>query len=509
MNVVSPYIYINLTTATCCLFFLLFLLLTYFSKKNMNNIDNLIYKYMLVFNLLSSIFYILFYAFDLVAIFSTNQDFYYKIVYFFSKLAPLMIMYWVMFFCFYTFIMTHEKDKKFMNNFASNRKKIFKFIYLIMIIVGIIHCLEKSEVNLATGMEYHLLIVMNVTLYLVLIISIVNIVKNRKNIEKKKLLPIFAILPIIVTSALFGALDITIVFLLIMITSMNHLMYHTIENPDMKLINELELAKNLAEKASQAKSDFLSSMSHELRTPLNAIVGLTQMLEMTDDWNEVREDAKDIKKSSTNLLELVDTILSVNSIDNGNVEIKNGNYNPYELFDHIVKVNENRIGNKEIQFKVDISNDLPNTLYGDKDKVKTIIDNLLSNAIKYTDAGYVELVVNCFVVKDKCNLRISVSDTGKGIKDEELEHLFDKFYRSQENIDSDISGTGLGLSITKSLVDLFEGKINVNSTYGEGTTFFVTLSQGIVNNSVEPVESKNTSITNEVVDNNENNTEIL
>ena len=491
MNAVSPYIYINLTTASCCLFFLLFLLLTYFSKKNMNNVDNLIYKYMLVFNLLSSIFYILFYVFDLVAIFSTNQDFYYKIVYFFSKLAPLMIMYWAMFFCFYTFIMTHEKDKKFMNNFASNRKKIFKFIYLIMIIVGIIHCLEKSEVNLATGMEYHLLIVMNVTLYFILIISIVNLVKNRKNIEKKKLLPIFAILPIIVISALFGALDITIVFLLIMITSMNHLMYHTIENPDMKLINELELAKNQAEKASQAKSDFLSSMSHELRTPINAIVGLSQMISVNNNVEEMHTDSQDIIVASQKLLELVDSVLDVNKIEANQIEVVEKNYNPLSILNSLSSKISMRIGDKPIEFITDFSPDIPMNLYGDSEKLRIILTNLLTNAIKYTNSGSVTFKVNSVVDKDNCNLEFIVSDTGRGIKEDQMDMLFTKFYRLEEDKDSDIEGTGLGLAITKSLVELMNGKITVNSTYGEGSTFTVTLSQKLegIDQKVEDVSN--------------------
>ena len=501
----GAFVYINLSTMICCFVFTIFLYFIYFTKNNMDNIENKIYKHLLIWNGLVLIPFLI-YQLSILNEASTGV---FNII---NKVYSGTLATWLIIFTFYIIIVTNEHRKKWYSFF--NKKSTFRWFYVFIIIFNIVMnllpindmVLENNEFQSVSGPA----IVLFYTVIMVsIIVSLVTIIINKKNVVKKKIIPFYCLGPLILIAALVVVVIPQYAVIQLFITLTCYLMYHTIENPDAKLVSELTLAKTQAEKASQAKSDFLSSMSHELRTPLNAIVGLTQMLEMTDDWNEVREDAKDIKKSSTNLLELVDTILSVNSIDNGNVEIKNGNYNPYELFDHIVKVNENRIGNKEIQFKVDISNDLPNTLYGDKDKVKTIIDNLLSNAIKYTDAGYVELVVNCFVVKDKCNLRISVSDTGKGIKDEELEHLFDKFYRSQDNIDSDISGTGLGLSITKSLVDLFEGKINVNSTYGEGTTFFVTFSQGIVNNSVEPAESKNTSITNEVVDNNENNTEIL
>ena len=493
MNDISQYIYINLTSATCCLFFLLFLFLTYFSKKNMNNIDNLIYKYMLVFNLLACIFYILFYSFDLVAVFSGHQDFYYQIVYLFSKLAPLMMMYWAVFFCLYTFIITHEKDKEYISKFILNRKKIFRSLYLIMFIVSIFHFAEKSEINLSTGMEYHLLMVMNVTLYFILIVTMVNIIKHRKNIERKKLLPIFAIIPMVIISALFGVIGVTIVILLILITSMNHLMYHTIENPDMKLINELELAKNQAEKASQAKSDFLSSMSHELRTPINAIVGLSQMIEVNDNVDEMHNDSKDIIVASQKLLELVDSVLDVNKIEANQIEIVEKNYNPLSILNSLSSKISMRIGDKPIEFITDFSPDIPMNLYGDSEKLRIILTNLLTNAIKYTNSGSVTFKVNSVVDKDNCNLEFIVSDTGRGIKEDQMDMLFTKFYRLEEDKDSDIEGTGLGLAITKSLVELMNGKITVNSTYGEGSTFTVTLSQKLegIDQKVEDVSNNN------------------
>jgi signal transduction histidine kinase len=277
-----------------------------------------------------------------------------------------------------------------------------------------------------------------------------------------------------------GMINVPIVLLFAMITVINQMMYHTIENPDMKLVNELTLAKDQAEKANHAKSDFLASMSHELKTPLNSIIGLTDVMSDCYDIDEIHTDLKDISSSSRKLLELVDGILTINTLDSNDIQIINSEYSFKSIIDDLDNSVSLRIGDKPIEFRKKISSDLPNTLYGDKDKVKTIINHLVSNAIKYTNEGVVELSIDSIVIKDKCNLRITVTDTGVGIKEEDLANIFDKFYRSEENKDSDISGTGLGLSITKSIVDLMEGKITVNSTVGVGTTFTVTLSQKVV-----------------------------
>ena len=271
-------------------------------------------------------------------------------------------------------------------------------------------------------------------------------------------------------------------------------MFHTIENPDVKLISELELAKSQAEKASQAKSDFLSSMSHELRTPINAITGLSTVIIQNATDQDMRNDATDIYNSSTKLLELVDGILAINKIEASEIEVIKKNYNTNELFESVLKSTRVRIGDKPIELKTYFSEDIPQVLYGDNDKIKTILNNLLSNAAKYTDAGTIKLSVDALKTKDKVNLTITISDTGRGIKEDQIANLFTKFYRSEENKDSDIEGTGLGLAITKSLVELMDGKINVTSDYGSGTTFVVMLSQELaietpqVNNVVEPVQ---------------------
>ena len=159
------------------------------------------------------------------------------------------------------------------------------------------------------------------------------------------------------------------------------------------------------------------------------------------------------------------------------MEIIETNYNPVELFDEVATIAKTRIGEKEIDLICHFAEDIPNTLYGDKGKLKQIITNVLSNAVKYTEEGHIKFNVSCINGRDKSNLQIIITDTGRGIKPDQIDKIFNKFERAEEDKNSTIEGTGLGLAITKSLVEMMGGKILVHSTYGEGSKFTIFLEQ--------------------------------
>ena len=260
------------------------------------------------------------------------------------------------------------------------------------------------------------------------------------------------------------------------------LMYFTIENPDVKMLVQVENARDIAEKANRAKSDFLSSMSHEIRTPLNAIVGMSEDISTYQGElpAQIKEDADDIQTASNTLLEIVGNILDISKIESEKMEINNVEYDFKKEAYNQAKIDSTRIDEKPINFKINIAEDIPDKLLGDKIHIKQVINNLLSNAIKYTEKGEIEFNCKCINQADICNLIISVRDTGRGIKAEYIKKLFTKFERLDIERNTTTEGTGLGLAITKQLVEIMGGKINVQSQFGQGSLFVVNLPQKIV-----------------------------
>lgn len=320
--------------------------------------------------------------------------------------------------------------------------------------------------------------------------SIIAVLCNIKKVDRRHI-PIFAIIFIMILIFILFQLNPYLIVISTALTFINYIMYFTIENPDLNHIKELNIAKDQAEKANRAKTDFLSNMSHEIRTPLNAIVGFSECMLDSNDLKETKEYAGDIVDASKQLLEIVNGILDISKIEANKVEIIPKNYNPREVFDGLRKLVLPRIKEKPIEFKMVFSPDLPGILRGDIAKVKQIILNILTNAAKYTDKGEIIFNVNCINRLDSktCLMYISVKDTGRGIKKDKLETIFSKFERIDEDKNTTTEGTGLGLAITKGLVDLMGGRITVFSKYGEGSTFRIYLEQEII--SMEVPESNN------------------
>lgn len=242
----------------------------------------------------------------------------------------------------------------------------------------------------------------------------------------------------------------------------------------------LKFEKESADSANRAKSEFLAQMSHEIRTPINAVIGMDEMILRETTDKDIRDYALDIKSASKTLLSLVNGVLDFSKIESGKMEISENDYKIEELIDDMVNMIEDRAEKKYLEFHLEIDPKIPRVLKGDDMRIEQVITNLLTNAVKYSEQGSVTLKMDCEKIEaGQCTLYVEVRDTGIGIKEEDMEKLFESFRRLDERKNRNIEGTGLGMAIVQGILTMMDSKIEVRSDYGKGSTFSFRIKQGV------------------------------
>ena len=469
----------------CAIVFSLLLCIMFFGKKRIDLFENNLYGIMLIAVLFDSILVSILHIIAL----STGVDTPLFIVNLFNKIDFLLLIIYCNCVFIYTMLITYTD--------LNNKKKplilvttVFDVMIYFLILINPISILNDGTNFSISGLS---VLLMLITCGLYILLSIIVTIINVNNITKKHI-PILSIVGIIAFLIIIFQVNPYLVIVSISLTFINYIMYFTIENPDVKMIEQLELAKEQAEKANRAKTDFLSSMSHEIRTPLNAISGFSDCILESNSLEEAKENAKDIVDASSTLIEIVNGILDVSKIEAGKLEIINSPYKAKEVFEELATLVTPKMTGKGLDFSYYIAPDIPDVLCGDYANIKKVITNLLSNACKYTEKGFVRYEVNCVTIKNYTRLIISVEDSGRGIKKESIDKMFSKFQRLEEDRNTTIEGTGLGLAITKQLTELMGGKIIVHSIYGKGSKFTVVINQKISDEEIKEKKKYKTTL---------------
>lgn len=456
----------------CNLVYIVILQLIYFLKRKYNFLESKIYKGLLVLSTLVL-------TCDIANIYDSYNNLTVTITNILSKVYFVLLLLWSI--VFFAYVMLSKTDKKYDNLRDLFHKNIFSKIFTIFNIILIILMLFINSGFSSTSMHYY----GNSITYLYIIVTIecifllLSLLYTSRKLSSDKNWSILISIILFLSSFALQVFIPNVLLLSSGVSLVTIFIYFTLENPDIKYIQELNILKEKAEAANKAKTDFLASVSHEIRTPLNVIIGLSESILESNISNTMYEDVKNINQAGEILLEIINNILDITKVEEGKMVLINEPYNLGEVIGELSNIVKVSLSEKPIKFNVTVKGNIPSKIMGDKVKVHQILLNLLTNAVKYTKKGSITLNIDSKIVGNKVLLTFKVIDTGIGIKKSDYDKLFKKFERLDQG-NKNIEGTGLGLVITKQLLNLMNGKISFESTYQKGSTFTVEIEQTIV-----------------------------
>ena len=423
----------------------------FFAKKRLKNIETDLFSFIIVTNLVNIIFAILSYSVEKI-----NGN---PIIN--NVLAKGVII------CFFTFsylfnlyVIVISKNINGSSKILKSRKVIIPYVLLLLPIFALpIYYFHENNVIYSYGpcanYEY-------VVISLMIFYWFTLFIRNFKNLKQKKSIPIIAFVVLLVVVAIIQKVRPELLLLTFLETFIIFLMYFTIENPDMKLLEEVHKSKEISDSANEEKTLFLYNMTQEIRNITNKIDDDADVILDSKDYEEIYDNARDIKANTSKFTNMTNDILDVSNIDSSTIKVYNSKYSIKNVLRQVINIYGDKCKGKELKFVTNIDHDIPEVLYGDSISLKEVLNTILDNSIKYTVKGYVELSVNTIIKGDICRLIIAVEDSGVGINSDEIDK---------------IKVNDKSLSKANKMITLMNGTMMISSDYGVGTKVKIILDQ--------------------------------
>ena len=426
------------------------LIIIFYSKNRINNIETKIYKYLLfltLFGLFLEIITCIWYVLG-----ARLDNFGYKFV---SKITSSYYMLWG------SLIVNYLMN---ICNIKQNFKKVFNYYNLISFLLIMLFPISykiNGNIIVPIGMPVY---ISYINCFIYAIVDLIICLKNRKKIVSSKLTPIYSLIGLGGICILLFFIAPSLFLIGFVYSIVVFIMYHTIENPDMKLLEEMHKAKEISDNANEEKTLFVYNMTQEIRNITSKIDDDADIILDSKDWNETYDTARDIKANTSKFINMTNDILDVSNVESTNIKTFNNKYNIKNILKQIINVYTDICKNKELKFRTNIDHDIPEFLYGDGIGLKEVLTTIINNSAKYTDNGYIEFDVNTIIKNDICRLIFTIEDSGIGIKSEDINKI---------KIDNK------SLAKANKLITLMNGTMLISSDYGIGTKVKVIIDQKI------------------------------
>lgn len=463
------------TFSTCSLFYSILLTIMYFSKKRLDRIENKIYGSLIICNLIGVILAVsCYYTINNMA----SMPFLNYIV---SKSLLIYYLAWITIFTIYVFVISYQKKARNEEEKNKNIKKISKLFIILFFLIAILVCILPLYFHNTNGIIYSYGPSANL-LYVVIPLYIISfflyMVKNLKYLRSKEYIPLFVFILIGTVVTIIQKLNPGLLLMTAMETFITMLMYFTIENPDVKMIAELNKNRSLINRTLQEKSNFLFVASNKVTNPLKEIIDITN--DTTGTKQELEEKMKEVNNLSRCLSFTVNNIMNVSTMDANNIKVYNNSYNPRLLIEKI-KLKKEKEVSSNIDLRFNISNTLPNTLYGDKTLLEIVIESLINNAIKNTKEGFIEITLDVIVKYDMCRLIIVVEDSGCGMSIDKVNYLLTIDEELNEEELKRLDTNDVNINTIKKIIKKMGGYFTLKSEDKKGSEVKFVLDQKIEN----------------------------